>query len=201
MSFYFCTCCGSKFLSLKGAPPLSSMGKRKTDGATALLESYTEDLYALRGEPKKIKRPKGVEKQYPLTCSKCKVQIAYRSVPLNKQAKFMYVLADALSPDPKKRVRVDGDSEEAAGSGSGAGSGAGSGVGADAGGNTGSGSGTAAEGAGASTDADASNQPVTGQGSEGSNVDGGATGGPTGGGLLGSGDVPAAGAGEAGHES
>ena len=193
MSFYFCTCCGSKFLSLKGAPPLSSMGKRKTDGATALLESYTEDLYALRGEPKKIKRPKGVEKQYPLTCSKCKVQIAYRSVPLNKQAKFMYVLADALSPDPKKRVRVDGDSEEAAGSGSG--------VGADAGDNTGSGSAADAEGAGASTDAEASNQPSTGQGSEGSNVDGGATGGTTGGGLLGSGDVPAAGAGEAGHES
>ena len=80
-TYYFCMCCGKKFFSLKGAPALDTMSKRKTDGATAVLESYTADLYALRGEPKKIKRAKGVERQYPLTCGKCGVQIAYRCVP------------------------------------------------------------------------------------------------------------------------
>jgi len=80
-TYYFCTCCGTKFCSLKSAPPLDTIAKRKTDGATALKEVFLADLYAHRGERKKIKRANGTEKQYPLTCTKCGIQIAYRYVP------------------------------------------------------------------------------------------------------------------------
>lgn len=95
-TYYFCMCCGKKFFSLKGAPALETMSKRKTDGATAVLESYTADLYALRGDPKKIKRAKGVERQYPLKCGKCGVQIAYRCAALRSGSPVRAWVARAL---------------------------------------------------------------------------------------------------------
>jgi hypothetical protein len=52
------------------------------------------------GEVKKIKREKGVEKQYRLNCKECGLFQCYRPVPPGSSTKYCYFVEGALTPDP-----------------------------------------------------------------------------------------------------
>jgi hypothetical protein len=60
------------------------------------LASYAQLLLDDMGEPLRIKRAKGVERQYRLCCRSCRQPIGYRSTPTCTDGSFLYVIATCL---------------------------------------------------------------------------------------------------------
>ena len=89
-------CCGESNLILGPGVVLSSLPRRKTDGAYVLdKEGTVFKLKSKRGETKLIRRPNGFERQYRLDCWNCGVPVAYRSEE-SEDAKLTYVLPSAM---------------------------------------------------------------------------------------------------------
>ena len=58
---------------------MDAMPQRSTDGAFCVNEEkYLKSVNVVKGDAKVIKREKGLETQYPLSCPLCDVMIAYR---------------------------------------------------------------------------------------------------------------------------
>ena len=96
LGVYYCMCCGESNLILGPGVVLSSLPRRKTDGAYVLdKEGTVFKLKSKRGETKLIRRPNGFERQYRLDCWNCGVPVAYRSEE-SEDAKLTYVLPSAM---------------------------------------------------------------------------------------------------------
>ena len=101
---YYCAQCGTKALRTS-AQLLSAMPARSTDGARVVdeataLEQLLLDEPLLGSPPFLVKREKGTERQYRLTCRSCNFVIAYRSVPQRMEGKFLYVNPAAVRERP-----------------------------------------------------------------------------------------------------
>jgi hypothetical protein len=102
---YYCCGCGTKALRTNGTL-LSDMPARGTDGARVVDEVSGQQLAQLLLEPSAtesptlVKREKGKERQYRLVCRSCGQAIAYRSVPLPAEGKFLYVWPTAVRERP-----------------------------------------------------------------------------------------------------
>ena len=76
---------------------MSSLPKRCTDGAFCVDEVQRLRGVALsRGEHKRVRREKGVERQYRLDCAGCGAAVAYRPKPFDESTRFLYVEKDAV---------------------------------------------------------------------------------------------------------
>ena len=79
--------------------PLPSGRLRKTDGSIIVKASELQRNSMARGECKKIKRAKGVERQWRWNCPDCGMTLAYQAKEWGDEAPYLYVLQDAVSPD------------------------------------------------------------------------------------------------------
>ena len=96
LGVYYCMCCGESNLILGPGVVLTSLPRRKTDGAYVLEKGVTVfKLKSKRGETKLIRRPNGFERQYRLNCWNCDVCVAYRSEE-SEEAQLTYVLPSAM---------------------------------------------------------------------------------------------------------
>lgn len=96
LNVYFCLCCGESALILGPGIQLTSLPRRKTDGATVLERGTTVfKLNSRPGETKLLRRDKGYERQYRMNCWNCGVPIAYCS-EAEEQPKLTYIMAEAL---------------------------------------------------------------------------------------------------------
>jgi hypothetical protein len=75
---------------------------------------YLRELNLCKGETKILKRTKGIEKQYRLSCTNCDIAIAYRPVPPSVPTKYLYVLKGSVSPTKggSKRQRSEEQPEK-----------------------------------------------------------------------------------------
>ena len=85
--------CGTKALRTRDML-LTEAPRRGTDSASVLTEEQQprELLLDPAAEPVKIRRPKGIERQWQLLCRSCNAVLAYRSA----DPKYLYVHADKL---------------------------------------------------------------------------------------------------------
>jgi len=94
LNVHYCMCCGESVLILGPGVQLSSLPKRKTDGAYVLEQGVTVfKLKSSEGATKLLRRAKGFERQYRLNCWNCGVPIAYRCD--ETEATLTYVLSDS----------------------------------------------------------------------------------------------------------
>mmetsp|Transcript_4293 Transcript_4293/g.7062 ORF Transcript_4293/g.7062 Transcript_4293/m.7062 type:complete len:287 (+) Transcript_4293:104-964(+) len=95
LNVHYCMCCGESVLILGPGVTLSSLPRRKTDGAYVLERgSVVAKLKTQPGESKLLKRQGGFERQYRLNCWNCNVPIAYRAED-SDTAPLTYVMYDA----------------------------------------------------------------------------------------------------------
>ena len=106
--------CGTKALRTNGAL-LSNMPARSTDGARVVDEAAAITSLLLEptpGEqPAHVKRPKGIEKQFRLSCRSCGAHIAYRSAAPQREGKanveqLLYVLPAAVRERPPSQEEL-----------------------------------------------------------------------------------------------
>jgi len=89
-------CCGESVLILGPGVHLTSLPRRRTDGATVLERSSTVfKLNTKSGERKIIRRAKGYERQFRLNCWNCDVPMCYRCED-SAEAPLTYVLPEAM---------------------------------------------------------------------------------------------------------
>lgn len=91
-----CLCCGEGVLILGPGVSLSSLPRRRTDGAHVLERGET--VYKLKvkdGETKLLRREKGYERQWRSNCWNCGVPIAYRC-EAEAECSLTYLIADAV---------------------------------------------------------------------------------------------------------
>jgi hypothetical protein len=89
-----CAACGS--FACKVVVDLEKLPLRRTDGSRVVGSAQLMALDCAKGAAKKIKREKGIEKQYYLNCVQCDVTLAYRSTPFGTPGKYVYLIAKAL---------------------------------------------------------------------------------------------------------
>jgi hypothetical protein len=95
----FCVVCHAPALWLAPLSRLEALPRRTTDGAAAVdEEALLRGCAAAEGAPVLIQRPgRGVEKQVPLSCSKCGVRWGYRSAPLGQPSRCTYIHENGLT--------------------------------------------------------------------------------------------------------
>jgi len=94
----FCRHCGEFVLILGKA--LEDLPHRGTDGSSVARKDQVKKSRMQEQGLKRIKRVKGIERQYRLQCPACALFVAYRSTADEASAKLLYILPDALTAEP-----------------------------------------------------------------------------------------------------
>lgn len=97
----FCGTCGTKALRT-GGKLLSAMPTRST-GDIVVDEAHLASLLlepTAGAQPCLVRRAKGTEKQFKLSCRSCSTVLAYRSTATPAPGKFLYLLGSALRETP-----------------------------------------------------------------------------------------------------
>eukprot|EP00666_Eupelagonemidae_sp_cell4sb_P001068 gene1068-15179_t len=99
LSAHYCLKCGSLvFLATETA---SRCPRRRTDGSYVVDDLLLKKTNLQRGAPRDVLQPKGVDRQYPLLCTSCGVDIAYRPKPPGDASnERTYVLPGIVSVNP-----------------------------------------------------------------------------------------------------
>jgi len=91
-----CLCCGEQVLILGPGVTLSSLPRRRTDGAHVLERGET--VFKLNSKPgmtKLLRREKGYERQWRSNCWNCDVPVAYRC-EADPESRLTYLISDGV---------------------------------------------------------------------------------------------------------
>lgn len=87
---FCCAQCKRDCLELHIPTRLIDLPRRKRDQTAVVKQSQISVFKVVSGPCERIKRPKGIEKQYIFKCVHCGAELGYRSKPLTEESKLTY---------------------------------------------------------------------------------------------------------------